>query len=507
MKITGRGQVDGSRARARISALRWLSAAALLGATAGACAWGAQELLPAEGAVPVGVRVAGIPVTRGAAPQAAATAAAARLLEQRFTFTNGGQPLFDASLAELGATVDIARLAAKVGAVGHEGTLIQRIDTALEARRGNIDLKVAAAIPVEPLAARLARIKEERDAPPLAARLDLAKRTATTHTPGRYLDVYAAAAALDRAIEGGAREVSVPMFEIAPSASSEEVAKIDTTTVVSRFETRYGELGDQRGRAQNIRRAASQMEGLVLMPGETVSFNVNVGPRSEDNGFATAPEIYKGEMREGIGGGTCQVSGTLHAAAYLAGIEIVERSPHSRPSGYIRTGLDATVVFPTVDLKLRNPYDFPMVVHAVANKGALVFELLGREKPAKVELSTTTVGTSDYKRKIEEDAGVGEGKMVLKQRGIRGVSVRKTRTIHAINGLGAQDRVEVTTDVYPPTYEIWKVGPGADIETLPPLPQDERTAENGAGGGGSHEADPRPREESAAALAKPSGTN
>src|SRR5438132_410074 len=82
---------------------------------------------------------------------------------------------------------------------------------------------------------RVSRIKDERDAPPLAARLDLEKRTATTHTPGRYLDVYAAAAALDRAIEASARDVAVPMFEIAPNASSEEVAKIDTTTVVSRF--------------------------------------------------------------------------------------------------------------------------------------------------------------------------------------------------------------------------------------------------------------------------------
>jgi vancomycin resistance protein YoaR len=195
-------------------------------------------------------------------------------------------------------------------------------------------------------------------------------------------------------------------------------------------------------------------------------------------------------MREGIGGGTCQVAGTLHAAAYLGGIEIVERSPHSRPSGYIRTGLDATVVFPTVDLKLRNPYDFPMVVHAVADKGTLVFELYGREKPAQVEVATVTVGTTDYKRKIEEDAALGEGKMVLKQRGIRGVSLRKRRKIHPVAALG-RDRVEVTTDVYPPTFEIWKVGPGADIESLPPLPQDGRTAENAAAG----------------EAPKPSGTN
>jgi vancomycin resistance protein YoaR len=187
-----------------------------------------------------------------------------------------------------------------------------------------------------------------------------------------------------------------------------------------------------------------------------------------ENGFAEAPEIYKGELRPGIGGGTCQVSGTLHAAAYLGGIDVVERANHSRPSGYIRMGLDATVVFPTVDLKLRNPYDFPIVIHAAIDKGTLAFELHGRRRPATVSFDTATVGTADYKRKVEELATLPEGKVVLKQHGIRGYSVKKTRTIHLADG---SEKVEVTTDTYPPTFEIYQVPPGTDVETaLPPLP-------------------------------------
>ena len=131
-----------------------------------------------------------------------------------------------------------------------------------------------------------------------------------------------------------------------------------------------------------------------------------------------------------------------------------------------------------------------------------VVELRGREKPAEVEFSTVTVGTSDYKRKIEEDGALGEGKMVLKQKGIRGVSVRKTRKIHAAHAAPSDDRVEVMTDVYPPTFEIWKVGPGADLESLPPLPQDKRTAENAAAGESAPAA-----EESAPAAEKAHGTN
>ena len=472
--------------RQTIAAWRWITAAALLGAAAGAASWSSRELLPREGELARGLLVGGAPVPAGASAEAVAEAAAQRALARRVTFTWSGERLVEASLAELGGTVDTGALATHLAAVGHEAGLVGRIDAALEARRGHTNFPVHVSFPVEPLADKLERLKDEHDSPPRSAKLDLAHHTASEHTPGRYLDVYAAAETLDRALalelelklDQGASSlaaVAVPAFEIAPHASREAVLAVDTSQVVSRFETRFSE--GQIGRAGNVRRAASGMDGVVLMPGETVSFNANVGARSIDNGFALAPEIYKGELRDGVGGGTCQVSGTLHAAAFFGGLDIVERINHSRPSGYIHLGLDATVVFPTVDLKLRNPYDFPVVIHAVVDKGTLAFEILGREKPAKVDYETVTVGIASFKRKVEEDAGVKEGAVVVKQKGIRGVSVRKTRTIHLAIG---QDRVEVSTDVYPPTFEILKVAPGTDPDSLPPLPGPDEKPADGA---------------------------
>jgi vancomycin resistance protein YoaR len=216
-----------------------------------------------------------------------------------------------------------------------------------------------------------------------------------------------------------------------------------------------------------VARAAAGVDGLVLLPGEIASFNAEVGARSEDNGFAPAPEIYKGEMREGIGGGTCQVASTLHAAAYLGGIDIMERANHSRPSGYIPMGLDATVVYPHVDLKLKNTYSFPVVVHAVAEKGTLTVELRGGGSADAVDWGTATVGVTAFKRKVEETAWLPEGKVVLKQKGIKGYAIKKTRTIRSPDG---RARVEEKTDVYPATFEIYLVPPGTDPESLPPLP-------------------------------------
>ena len=150
----------------------------------------------------------------------------------------------------------MAGLARAAAAVGRRGGFFARLDEALEARRGAVDLPVRVDVPVEPLAARLARFKEERDTPPVAARLDFARHAATPDAPGRYLDVYAAAEAVARALarpRPRRRPIAAPAFEIAPRASSAVVAAIDTSQVVSRFETRFGFLGDQRGRAQNVR--------------------------------------------------------------------------------------------------------------------------------------------------------------------------------------------------------------------------------------------------------------
>ena len=115
----------------------------------------------------------------------------------------------------------------------------------------------------------------------------------------------------------------------------------------------------------------------MILPGETFDFNDVVGPRDEANGYKVAPVIAQGELVDGIGGGTCQIAGTLHGAAFFAGLDIVERHPHTRPSFYIKMGLDATVVYPTITLRLRNSFDHPVVLHETVRDGLVRAEVLG----------------------------------------------------------------------------------------------------------------------------------
>lgn len=449
-------------------AWRWIAASLVLLSSAGAALAGANYLLPKDNTVASGVRINGRAVPSSLDALAAARAEAKRLVGQRVRLQLEGADVLESSLEELGATVDEEALAAHLLSIGRRGDLPTRLDEAWSARHGEIDVHVSLRMPADPLIQKLERLKEERDTHPQSAKLNVTDRTVTPHEAGRCLDLHDAAERIEEAANKGEATAVLPIRLIAPRASSEFVAGIDVSGTVSKFETRFGYVGNQRGRAQNVARAASGMNGVVLMPGEAISFNDNVGPRSIDNGFTYAPEIYKGEMREGIGGGTCQVASTVHAAAFFGGLVIDERANHSRPSGYIRMGLDATVVYPTVDLRIRNPYDFPIVVHAVTDAGLLSVELRGREAPVKVEYLSAITGSSDYQRKVEEDPSLAAGKFVLKQKGIRGHSIKKKRTITAKDGT---KRVEESSDVYPATFEIYRVAPGTDIDTaLPPLP-------------------------------------
>jgi vancomycin resistance protein YoaR len=379
----------------------------------------------------------------------------------------GGVATEERTFDELGLRIDLETVGATARAVGHEGSVVERVRDALRARAGLIDVPLIFSLDAGRLLAVLSGLKETTDEPPVAAKLDFAKDQATPEQPGHYLDVDAAVAAILRSAASGERRVILRRTTVPPRITRALLEGIDRRRVVSAFSTYFSRAGSQATRAHNIETAASKLDGVVLFPHEIVSFNRWVGPRSVENGFAKSWEIFKGEMIEGTGGGTCQVATTFYAAAYFAGLDVLERFPHSRPSAYITMGLDATVVYPVVDLKLRNPFDFPLVVHGAVDGNRVTFEVYGRDQPAFVRFDREVVKTRPFARKVEEKAGVPMAKAIRKQHGIRGYTVRRTRTLDFRDGHRA---VERNTDVYPPTAEVYVVAPGADADSiLPPL--------------------------------------
>lgn len=450
--------------RAALAALALIASASTGGVLA------VRALLPAGEAVAAGVRIAGVPVGAGD-PEALVAGAERDVLDRTVRVVDeGGRPLVVATLRELGATVDGAGALRAARSVGRRGDVAERVVTAWQARQGGVAIPLRLHLPADELARRLLDPKEELDARPRAARRDPDDGRVTPHVEGRWLDALATAERVERAAaEGGpvgdrSIEVAAEFRAVVPAASTEAAAAVDLGAELARFETRFG---GPPGRDRNIARAATALDGVVLMPGEEVSFNAEVGPRSTENGFFSAPEIYRGEMREGIGGGSCQVASTLYAAALFAGLDVTERRNHSRPSGYIRPGLDATVSYPVLDLRIRNAFDFPVVLDTRIDGGLLRARVLGAERRVEVELATETAGIARFKRKVERAGWLGEGGSKLKQKGKNGMSIR--RTVRVRDRAGGE-RVVTSMDVYPPTQEIWLLAPGADPESvLPPF--------------------------------------
>lgn len=371
------------------------------------------------------------------------------------------------TLGALGISMKVATMLGHARRVGRAGSWWTRWDQLQRARRG--ELEVPLMVDVDPARAWrfLAPLKDEWDSPARPARLDLDTNEVIPHEPGRFLDLDRLLVELERTALEARDHLVLPVTEVPPSADAALLSRLDLGALVAEYVTHFG--GDPN-RALNIQSAAQKLDGVVLMPEEVFSFNQSVGARTRENGFREGWEIYRGEMVRGVGGGTCQVASTLHAAALYAGLDIIERYPHSRPSEYIGLGLDSTVSWPAVDLKLRNAWEFPIVVDTEVTRSSLRVSLRGARQPAAVEFGRETLAVLPYRRKVTESDGVEPGTIIRKQKGIPGYHIRRVRRI-VVQGA---ERIETTFDWYPATPEHLFVPKGVDPEAvLPPLPGEE----------------------------------
>ena len=121
---------------------------------------------------------------------------------------------------------------------------------------------------------------------------------------------------------------------------------------------------DNTPRVTNLKLAAEAISGVTLAPGDTFSYNETVGPTTQARGYQKAEIIVKGQKKQGYGGGVCQVSSTLFNAAEKAGLEILERHPHSKQVPYVEKGKDAATSYGGIDLKFKNTLGYPVKVSA-----------------------------------------------------------------------------------------------------------------------------------------------
>lgn len=148
--------------------------------------------------------------------------------------------------------------------------------------------------------------------------------------------------------------------------------------LIGTYTTYYDPYNSNRD--YNIRKASDTFDGLMVMPGTTISFNDLNGEACCANGYKEAPVQVDGKTVPGEGGGVCQVSTTLFNALDDAGIEIVERYSHKTPVSYVPTGRDATIAYGYLDFVFRNNYEYPITIATLAGYDKLIVNVYKESK-------------------------------------------------------------------------------------------------------------------------------
>lgn len=229
---------------------------------------------------------------------------------------------------------------------------------------------------------------------------------------GRSIDKEASAPLLQQVREGG-ENVQIPIHTTPPQKTQAVLKEKLFSSTLSTYSTTFGAGGN---RGSNVSNAASRINGTVIAPGGTFSFNETVGKRTIANGFKTAPEYLNGQTVDGIGGGTCQVSTTLYSAVLYADLKIAVRSNHSMSVGYVPLGQDATVTDGGTDFKFKNDTEYPVKVVAGTNGGTLTISIVGTQAdpPKTVKLSHKTVSSTPSGTSVKSTRIVTQNGEVVK---------------------------------------------------------------------------------------------
>jgi len=206
-----------------------------------------------------------------------------------------------------------------------------------------------------------------------------------------------------------------------PEITLEEIGTEAFPDQLSTFTTRY-DVSDV-DRSTNLRLASEKINGTVLKPGETFSYNKTVGARTIAAGYKNAKVYESGKVVDGIGGGICQVSSTLYNAALLANLEIVERRNHQFVTSYVGAGRDATVVYGQTDFKFKNTRKYPIRIVVTTNAGILKISIFGikEENEYTFKFNTKTVSSIPYKTQYIEDSSLPAGTEKVEQKGANGL--------------------------------------------------------------------------------------
>lgn len=206
---------------------------------------------------------------------------------------------------------------------------------------------------------------------------------------GRAIEKEKLLTSLDEAIMKGESKVGIPLSVVSPKIEiAPALQELGIKELIAVGYTRYE--GSPANRKHNIGVGVAKYNGLIIPPGETFSFNKNLGPVDASTGYRRELVIKPEGTIPEFGGGLCQVSTTLYRAAINAGLPIVERAAHSYAVTYYSQvgghGLDATIYPPARDLKFANDTPDSLLIQSYVEGDSAYFKFYGTSDGRTVKL-------------------------------------------------------------------------------------------------------------------------
>ena len=249
--------------------------------------------------------------------------------------------------------------------------------------------------------------------------------------------------------------IEIPIKTIEPEITTEKVNNMGIKEEIGSGTSLFQH--SIPGRIFNVTLAATRMNGVLVAPGETFSFNKTLADVSSFTGYKQAYVIKDGRTVLGDGGGVCQVSTTLFRAILDAGLPIVERHAHAYRVGYYEQdsppGIDATVYSPSPDLKFKNDTDHYILIQSFIDPNVLrlTFVLYGTKDGREVSMTkpVITSQTPPPPPLYQDDPTLPKGVVKQVDFAAWGASVYFTRTVK-------KDGKQTIYDKFVSNYRAWQ---------------------------------------------------
>jgi vancomycin resistance protein YoaR len=294
------------------------------------------------------------------------------------------------------------------------------------------------------------------EAEPVDAKFEVSPTGAVSIVPSRAglrIELERIPAALLEAATTPTRSAELPLaHRPEPALSTAQAEALGVKGLVSSFTTRHPCC---EKRVANIHRIADLLDGQVVLPGQTVSVNALVGPRTLKRGFVPAPTIEEGEMVDSIGGGISQFATTFFNALFHGGYDIIERQPHTYWFPRYPMGHEATLSWPKPDIIFHNDTQAGLLIKTAYTDTTITVKLYGDNGGRKVRAEVS--GRQNIVKaplEIWPNASVPPDEEKVKEPGSIGWSVIVSRIVTFPDGTKKEERRRVTYKARPRRIEL-----------------------------------------------------